>query len=83
MPLEARIVVPLRPLAEFVAHEQKLLPGMAEHEAVEKPQVGEFLPVVAGHLAKHGALAVDDFVVREGQNKIFAKAYTRLKVIWL
>src|ERR1700722_3170616 len=73
IPLEAGIVVPLRPLAEFVAHEQQLLSWVAEHETVEKAQVCEFLPVVARHLANHGAFAIDDFVMREGQNKIFSE----------
>src|ERR1700722_20923986 len=73
IPLEAGIVVPLRPLAEFVAHEQQLLSWVAEHETVEKEQVCEFRTVVARNLANNGAFAVDDFVMREGQNKIFSE----------
>jgi hypothetical protein len=42
---------------------------MAKHETVKKPQVRKFLPIVAGHLAQHGALAVNDFVMREGKTK--------------
>ncbi len=43
MPIKACVVIPLRPLAKFVAHEQKLLSGVAKHKAVEQPQVCKFL----------------------------------------
>ena len=33
MPVETAIVIPFALLAEFAAHEQKLLAGMAPHEA--------------------------------------------------
>src|SRR5258708_12041929 len=46
---------------------------MAKHETVEKPQVRKFLPFVAGHLPQHGALPVNDLIMRERQNKILGK----------
>ncbi len=68
-------MIPLRPLPEFIAHEQELLAGMAEHKPVQQPEIREFLPFVAGHFAQHGAFAVDDFIVRQGQNEIFARRH--------
>ena len=44
-----------RRCAELLAHEQQLLAGMAPHEAVIGAQVGELLPVVAGHLAQRAS----------------------------
>ena len=66
-------MIPLALLAEFAAHEHQLLAGMGEHEAVIGAQIGEALPVVAGHPAQDRALAVDDFVVRQRQDEIFRK----------
>src|SRR5262249_23980174 len=79
MPFEAYIVVPLRPVAEFTPHEQQLLTGMPEHVPVEQPQVCEFPPVVAGHPAQHGTLAVDNLVMRKQQNKVLAERIQQAK----
>ena len=49
------------------------LPGMRVHEAVERAQRRGLLPVVAGHLAEHRALAVDDLVVRERQDEVLVE----------
>jgi hypothetical protein len=46
---------------------------MRPHEAVQRAQVGEFLPVVAGHLADQRALAVHHFVVRERQHEVLGE----------
>ena len=73
MPVERAIMIPFALLAEFAAHEHQLLAGMAEHEAVIGAQIGEALPVVAGHAAEHRALAVHDFVMRQRQDEIFRK----------
>ena len=59
--------------AELAAHEKQLLARMREHVAEEQPQVGEFLPVVAGHFLEQRAFAVHDFVVRERQDEIFVE----------
>ena len=72
VPVEAAVVVPFAPLAELAAHEQQLLAGLGEHVAEQQPQVGELLPVVAGHLAEQRAFAVDDLVVRQRQNEVLA-----------
>jgi hypothetical protein len=42
-------VVPLAPLAELAAHEQELLARLRPLVDQQQPQVGELLPVVAGH----------------------------------
>src|ERR1700722_3399717 len=79
MPLQARIVIPLRPLAELIPHEQKLLAGMAEHEPVQEPQIRELLPLIARHFTQHGTLPVDDLIVRERQNEIFGEGINQAK----
>ena len=67
------VVPPFVLLAELAAHEQELLAGMAEHEAVIGAQIGEALPFVARHAAEHRALAVHDLVVRERQDEILGE----------
>src|SRR5690242_3333446 len=69
VPVQAGVMVPLAPLAELAAHEEELLAGLRVHPAEEEPEVGELLPVIAGHLVDQGALAVDDLVVRERQDE--------------
>ena len=73
VPVEAAVVVPLAPLAELVAHEEQLLARLGVLVAVEQPQVGELLPVVAGHLAEQRALAVDHLVVGERQHEVLGE----------
>ena len=65
--------VPLARLAEFLAHEQELLAGMAPHEAEISAKVGEPLPFVAGRLAGERAFAVDDFVVQDRQDEVLGE----------
>src|SRR5260370_1094860 len=70
MPVQRTIVIPLALLAELAAHEHQLLAGMAEHEAVIGPQIGEALPLVAGHAAEDRAFAVHHLVMRQRQDEI-------------
>ena len=49
LPVEARVVVPFIPLAEFAAHEEKLFTGMSVHPSQKHPEIGELLPFVARH----------------------------------
>lgn len=63
VPVQALVEFPLYPLTDFVAHEIELLAGGGELVGVEQSGVGELLPVVPGHLAQNGLLAVHDFVV--------------------
>src|SRR3984885_5555151 len=79
VPLQARIVVPLRPLAELIPHEQELLAGMAEHKPVQEAQIRELLPLIARHFTQHGTLPVDDLIVRERQNEIFGEGINQAK----
>jgi hypothetical protein len=67
-------VVPFVPLAELAAHEQQLLTRLREHEAQKQAQVGQFLPVVAGHLRQERPLAVDHFIVRQRQHKVLGES---------
>src|SRR6202166_1056306 len=79
VPIQARIVIPLRPLAELITHEQELLAGMAEHEPVQEPQICECLPLIARHFTQHGTLPVDDLIVRERQDEILSEGINQAK----
>ena len=68
VPVQGILVVPLVPLAQLSPHEGELLARVGHHVGVEGPDAGEFLGVVAGHLAEEGALHVDHLVVGEGQD---------------
>src|SRR6266545_3521384 len=70
MPVERMIMAPFVFLAELAAHEQELLAGMAEHEAVISAQIGKALPLIARHAAENRTLAVHDFVMRERQDEV-------------
>src|ERR1700722_14529292 len=73
MPVEARIMIPLVPLPDVIAHEQQLLARVTKHVTVEQPCVCEFPPCVAGHFAEYGAFAVNYLVVRKWQDKILGE----------
>src|SRR5437667_7498168 len=72
MPVETFCFSPFAPLAELAAHEQKLFAGMRPHVGIERAQVRELLPFLAGHLIEQRALHMYDFVVRERENEVFA-----------
>ena len=67
-PIDHPLVGPLRHCAQLAAHEQQLLAWLGPHRSVQQAQVGEALPLVAGHLVEQRALAVDHLVVRERQD---------------
>ena len=46
---------------------------MGPHVGVQRAQVGELLPAVAGHLAEERALAVHDLVVGQRQDEVLAE----------
>ena len=69
-PVEVGVVIPLGPLAEFAPHKEELFAGHCVLVAVQHPQVGELLPVIAGHLREESPFAVHDFIVRQRQNKV-------------
>jgi hypothetical protein len=77
-------VIPLVPLADLAAHEEQLLARMRPHEAVERTQIGEFLPVVAGHLVDQRALAVHHFVVRQRQDEVLGEGvhHSEAELLW-
>ena len=70
VPFDAGIVVPFARLAELATHEQELLSGLRPLVAEQEAQVGEPLPIVAGHLAEQRTLPVDDLVVGERQHEV-------------
>ena len=72
-PVDAGVVGPFAPLADLAAHEQQLLARLRPHVAEQQSQVGELLPVVAGHLRKQRALAVNDLVMGKGQHEVFVE----------
>lgn len=73
VPFEAMGFGPFRALGELLAHEEKLFAGVRVLIGVEKPEIGELLPGIAGHFVEKGILAVHYFVVREGQQEVFGE----------
>ena len=79
VPVEARLVVPLPPLAELAAHEEQLLSRRRPLIAKEQAQVGTLLPFVAGHLGDQRSLSVHHLVVAQGQDEILVKGVEAAK----
>src|ERR1700731_257443 len=79
VPVEGVIVLPFIYLSELAAHEKQLLAGMTEHEAVIGAQIGEALPLVAGHASENGALPMHDLIMGEGQNEVLEKSVVKTK----
>ncbi|OPZ92587.1 MAG: hypothetical protein BWY73_00731 [candidate division TA06 bacterium ADurb.Bin417] len=73
VPVQSAPAVPLPPLAELAAHEEQFPARLGVEIAKQQPEAGEFLPVVAGHLSQQGSLAVDDLVMGERQDEVFAE----------
>ena len=73
LPGQLSLVRPLPRLAEFTAHEQQLGTRVGIQVGVQQAQVGKALPVIARHLAQHGAFAVHHLVVGKGQQEILGK----------
>src|SRR6516225_3106549 len=73
VPIEAEIMIPFVPLAEFVAHEDQLLAWLQEHISEEQTQVSEFAPVIPGHFGEQRTFAIDDLVMRERQDEVLVK----------
>src|SRR5262245_54398702 len=71
VPIERMVMSPFALLGELAAHEQELLAGVTEHEAIICAQIGKALPLVTRHAAEKRTLAVDDLIVRERQDEIF------------
>src|SRR5437660_58209 len=72
MPIQAFCFSPFAPLAELAAHKQKLFAGMRPHVSIERAQVRELLPFLAGHLIEQRAFHVHNFIVRERENEVLA-----------
>ena len=72
MPVQRYLLIPLMPLGEILAHEEKLLARMSQHEGVSCLQVGELVLIDARHLVDHRTLQVNHLIVGEHQNVVFA-----------
>ena len=73
VPVEAAVVVPLARLSQLGTHEVKLGARMGVHIAEEQTEIGELLPLIAGHLVDQTALAMHHLVVRKGQHEVLLK----------
>ena len=83
IPIEAGVVIPFFALREFAAHEEKFFSGMRVHVAEEQTEIGELLPVIAGHFVQQGSFTVDHFVVRKREHEIFGEGVEHGKVMRL
>ena len=72
-------MIPLVPLTKLPTHEEEFFAGLGVHITQEQSEVGEFLQVRPGHLAEQRSLAVDNLIMREGHNKIFAEGIQETK----
>src|SRR6266436_1656757 len=79
MPIEAAGFAPFFTLTELLAHEEEFFAGVRVLIGIKQTEVGELLPKIAGHFVQQGVFAMDDFVVGEGKNKIFAESVDERK----
>src|SRR5215467_2192197 len=79
MPVEAVRLAPFMVLSDFLAHEEQLLSRMRVLVAIEQTEIRKLLPQVAGHFVEQRVLAMNDFVVREGQNEVLAEGVEQRK----
>src|SRR5215831_7312943 len=79
MPVQAAVMVPLANLTELSSHEQQLLSGQSKHVGVKKTQVGESLPLIAGHFTNERAFAVHNLVMRQRQHEVLGETVDRTK----
>src|SRR6516162_6906723 len=70
MPIKRMVMAPFAFLAELATHEQKLLAGVSEHEAVIGAQIGKTLPFIARHAPENRTLAVHNLVMGERQDEV-------------
>ena len=73
MPIKRMIMAPFVLLAELAAHEQELLAGVTEHEAIIGAQIGKALPFITRHTAENRTLAMHDLIMGERQNEVLEK----------
>ena len=72
VPVEGAVVTPFSGLPEVAAHKECFLTGPKPHESVEGTELAGFIgDWLARHFVKHGAFAVDHFVVGVDLNKVF------------
>src|SRR5215813_8106034 len=79
MPVERTLLAPLAALGKFLPHKKQLLTGMRVLVGVEQSQRSKLLPHVARHFVQQRILAMDDFIVRIRQNKVFGEGIEKRK----
>jgi len=79
MPIEAARFAPLIALGKFLTHEEEFFAGVRIVISVEQAEIGELLPHIAGHFVDQRVLAVNDFVMGKGKNKVFAERVDQRK----
>lgn len=73
VPIEALVVVPFFSLAEFTPLKYQFCTRVGELFAEKEAEIGELLPVVAGHFVQQRIFAVHDFVMGEGEAEILGE----------
>ena len=72
MPVQATVVVPFGGLSEVASHKEGFFARPSPHPTVEGAKLSGFFSNGGGaHFEKHGAFAVDDFIVGECQIEAF------------
>ena len=74
MPIEAAGFAPFVALAKFLAHEEEFFAGVRVLISIQQTKIGELLPHIAGHFVEQRIFSVNNFIVREGKNEIFAES---------
>src|SRR5262245_31752660 len=69
-PVKFGVVVPFPRLTELSAHEENLFARKKPLIGQQTPEVGEALPIIAGHTADERAFSMNHFVVRKRQHEV-------------
>src|SRR5882672_3260247 len=79
MPVQTRLMAPLSPLTELSTHEEQFFPRLRKHVSQQKSEIGKLLPVISWHLSQKRPLAIHDFIMREGKDKVLRERVERTK----
>ena len=72
-PIKRIAFVPLLLLGEFLSHEEELLAGVRPLIGIECAQARHLLPMIAWHLRDKRALAVNNLIMRQGQDIVLGE----------
>src|SRR4030095_10239143 len=79
MPFYLRFGIPFVILPDIRCHKVKLFARVPEHEPEEQSKIGKLLPRIAGHFFKKRFRSVNNFIMRNGKNEIFAESIPERK----